>query len=84
MAHTVCVKEKVDHNQWELTNSEERGRMVHSFTFKASWRGTALKFIVRAKDEDEAFLKAAKQVKRMLGGMTCLDLELVNAEIKDR
>lgn len=54
--------------------------MTHSFIFKASWRGTALNLIIRARDEDEAFLKAARRVKRMLGGATCLDLVLVRED----
>ncbi len=53
---------------------------VMKYVFRASWRGTALNLIVYARDEDEAFLKAARRVKRMLGGAACLDLELVNAE----
>ncbi len=52
-------------------------RSEMQFIFKASWRGTALNLIIHAKDEDEAFLKAARKVKRMLGGATCLDLVLV-------
>lgn len=53
---------------------------IKRFIFKASWRGTALKLIVLAEDEEKAFLKAAKRVKRMLGGATCLDLELVKED----
>lgn len=52
----------------------------HRYLYKASWRGTALRFFVEAHNEDEAERKAARQVMRMQGGISCLGLELVREE----
>ena len=45
-----------------------------TFLVKAVWRGTSLKLKVRAKDEDDAWERASKIVKRMQGGISCLEL----------
>jgi len=47
------------------------------FTFHAMWRATAINITVEAPDEDTAFLKAARRIKRMIGGDSCLDLKLI-------
>lgn len=55
---------------------QESTKRKHVYLWKAMWRGTALSFRVTAVDEDEAFLKATRRVKRMQGGDSCLDLVL--------
>lgn len=44
---------------------------------KASWRSTAVKIYVKAKDELHAWDRASKQVKKMLGGMACADIQVL-------
>ena len=44
---------------------------------KCSWRGTAIKLKVVAKDSDDAWDKASKLVKRMEGGMSCEDITVL-------
>lgn len=43
---------------------------------KCEWRSTALTLIIKAKDEEDAWRKAANEVKRMLGGMSCLEIKV--------
>lgn len=45
------------------------------------WRGTALSMIVEAADEEKAWRKAAREVKRNLGGECCLELKVLG-EVK--
>lgn len=52
---------------------------LYRYVYKASWRATALKFWVEARDEEHAYKKAARLVTRMEGGMCCLDLELLRS-----
>ena len=51
-------------------------RKWHDYIVKAAWRGTAIKLIIHAKDEDMAWDLASKKVRRMLGGQSCLELEV--------
>ena len=44
---------------------------------KAMWQGTAIHIQVPAKDEDDAWEQAAKRVKKMEGGLHCLDLKVL-------
>ena len=44
---------------------------------KAIWRGTSLKLKIVARDEQEAWDKASNQVKRMQGGISCLELKVL-------
>ena len=48
-----------------------------TFVVKCMWRGTMIKLLIPAKDEDHAWDLASKQVKKMLGGMSCLDISVI-------
>ena len=50
------------------------------YLFKAAWRATALKFWVEAKDEAHAIRKAEQEVLHMIGGIWCLDIQLLRTE----
>ncbi len=47
------------------------------FLVKCSWRGTSLKLKIQARNPDMAWDKASKLVKKMQGGMTCMDIEVL-------
>ena len=47
-----------------------------TFLVKASWRGTSITLRIPAKDEDDAWTKASKKVMKMLGGISCLDIQI--------
>lgn len=49
---------------------------IKRFLAKGSWRGTALRFYVTAKNEADALRKAENQVKRMQGCLTCMDVKI--------
>lgn len=53
---------------------------MQHYLFKAQWRGTALSFWVEARDEEAAQKKAERQVMRMLGGSSCMDLHLLEVK----
>lgn len=55
----------------------KRNRTTHCWLFKASWRGTALKFRVEASDLEYAWRKAEREVKRMNGRDTVLELKIL-------
>lgn len=44
---------------------------------KCVWHSTAITIKVRAKTEEDAWNRAASQVKRMEGGMSCLELRVL-------
>lgn len=48
-----------------------------TFLVKASWRATAIKFYVVAKNEDDAWNKASRMVKRMFGGLSCEEIKVL-------
>lgn len=48
-----------------------------TFLVKCMWRSTAVTLKIRAKDELGAWDIAAKQVKRMFGGMSCLEIKIL-------
>ena len=54
--------------------------ILKRYLFKASWRATALKFWVEAHDEAHALRKAEREVLRMIGGIWCLDIQLLKTE----
>lgn len=47
------------------------------FLVKCSWRATALHLKVNAKDAEDAWEKAARQVKRMFGGLGCEEITVI-------
>jgi hypothetical protein len=49
----------------------------HTWLVKASWRATALKFIVEAGNAKQALMKAEGRVFRMEGGVFCHEVKLV-------
>lgn len=48
-----------------------------TFLVKCVWRATALKLKIKAKDEDAAWDQAAKLVKKMEGGLGCLEIKVL-------
>lgn len=44
---------------------------------KAMWDATALLLKVYAEDEDDAFWRAAKVVKKLEGGASCCSLKVI-------
>lgn len=40
------------------------------------WRSTSLSLIVEAIDEEAAWQQAARYVRKMLGGMSCLEIKV--------
>jgi len=49
----------------------------HEWLFKASWRATALTFKVGAANLKQAQKRAEGQVLRMLGGSSCMEINLI-------
>jgi hypothetical protein len=49
----------------------------HIWLFKASWRGTALKFRIEAKDIEQAWKRAEREIKRRDGRDTVIELEVL-------
>lgn len=47
-----------------------------TFRVKCLWRATSITLKIQAKDELAAWDQAAKQVKKMFGGIGCLDIEV--------
>lgn len=71
----------VEHySSWPLTNPKTRDMLdfikpkKHVYLLRARWRATALDLRITAKDEDEAMMKAEKQVIRMEGGTRCSEI----------
>lgn len=50
---------------------------IPEWIVKCSWRATAIRLKIRAKDEQEAWDKASKQVLRMEGGQWCHEIEVL-------
>jgi hypothetical protein len=50
---------------------------LHKFLAKAEWQGTALKFHVLAKTFEDAQLRAERQVKKMEGRDTILNISII-------
>lgn len=48
-----------------------------TFLVKAAWRGTAIILRIQAKDEEAAWTRASKQVFKMFGGISCLDIQVL-------
>lgn len=53
----------------------KKQKTTHEWLFKASWRGTALKFRIEASDLEYAWRKAEREIKRMNGRDSIIDLE---------
>jgi translation elongation factor EF-1beta len=51
--------------------------VLPTFLVKAMWRATAIKMKVVAKDEEDAWDKAAKLVKKMEGGSSCIEIKVM-------
>ncbi len=49
----------------------------HEWAFKFIWPSTALSMIIYGKDLDDAYKRAARQVKHLEGGLGCLDIKLI-------
>lgn len=49
----------------------------HSYLFKASWRGTSLKFWISAPTEKQARARAERQILAQEGGNHCLGLDIL-------
>lgn len=65
-----------------LTNPRRYGNILKSkptkqFVVKAMWDATALLLKVYAEDEDDAFWRAAKVVKKLEGGASCCSLKVI-------
>ena len=48
-----------------------------TFIVKCSWRGTSLKLKIPARNPDMAWDKASKLVKKMQGGITCMEISVI-------
>ena len=48
-----------------------------TFLIKCLWRGTSLTLRLQAKDEEDAWDRAAKKVMRMEGGSRCLEIKVL-------
>lgn len=57
--------------------------MQRRWFYHAAWRGIGLTFWVLAKNETEAAGKAERQVLRMQGGMSCMELRFIRVEELD-
>lgn len=57
--------------------SPRKSSYKHRWLAKASWRGTSMKFYIDAQNEAQALKKAEGQVFRMQGGMSCLEVKIV-------
>lgn len=53
-----------------------------SYLFKAIWVGTSISFRVSASSEEQAKKRAEKQLMKMEGGPTCLELNLIPDPVK--
>lgn len=47
---------------------------MHIWKVKLVWRATAITIHVTATDADDAWWKASKKVRRMMGGDGCIDI----------
>jgi len=62
----------------------KRRPLLHRYLYKASWRGTSFSFWIDAPNGEVAQKRAERQVAKMEGRYTLLDLDLIREERRVR